>query len=834
MSNLLIKRIRSMHFYVLLEAIKAGDLEAVKKALGENTIEYKSDKHRKENDLTDAIFYYPEIDRTDEEGLTALMHAAKAGHASIVAFLLASGADSNLTDNEGYTVLMHAGHSKENTSVNEIILKQNPNLILKTSNSKFSPLMLAAARGNLATVQLLLKMNKENLNACDNLGFNALLYAKMYSNPEIEKLLIEAGATEPILDKDQKKQLLFEVSVLGNSEFVKALEKEGVTFGDFEGEYWRKNYLIKETGHLMGISKTMKIFKEGEEFIVSTEGHAVVASGMVFDKIMKNYKPKNEELDECLKELYACIHPTTEFLKFNGKVQEKDLLKRYLEGKLCLVPVISYGHGFSILLYKDNLVIINRGRRKLEKGITFFKIPKNKNNLITANFIRSLSNSGFPEELDELNNKIGAVVDFNSPVFHIDVKDQQHGTCSLVNIFKSPMLAMLFFIIKEKLLNNKKWLNEMGISQNAESNEILNVEAQKQAYPLYKKLTDDMVRTGWVRILLELYNNAKDKNDKEFYLDLFKTIITSHYGQEKEDKSGKRTVKIGQEFSRILLILNTLSEEDRNNLIERLTYIMFDLIKNALEHNQRELVSILSDSNYDFSGLFYYFIGTPFWVVSDFFLKLMSFPKFQEYVLKYKDNEGKTFLEMALLKKNESILMSLIKIGFDKNTKYNQNVTLLMRVAAQDFPRATELLIKEGVDVDAVDAMGRTALVYAVNEYSLDCAKMLLTPNTFFILNDEQRQKLMNQLNLYSRVSIGDFKKKWADFKLKVEDLFQQQIQAIDKQANQEKDKKDLSDKKLNSSIIFSDLSRSETSTESSEKFRDQTDTKGKSPKKSS
>ena len=53
-----------------------------------------------------------DLERADNEGSTALMHAAGGGHAKAAKLLLENGADLGRADNEGWTALMYSVRRK--------------------------------------------------------------------------------------------------------------------------------------------------------------------------------------------------------------------------------------------------------------------------------------------------------------------------------------------------------------------------------------------------------------------------------------------------------------------------------------------------------------------------------------------------------------------------------------------------------------------------------------------------------------------------------------------------------------------------------------------------
>lgn len=85
----------------LVTAAKKGDIAAVQESLSKDA----------------------NINETDSEGFTALMHAANNGHIEVVKLLLDKGADVNVADRWGTTALMLASGNDHNEIVK--LIKQH-------------------------------------------------------------------------------------------------------------------------------------------------------------------------------------------------------------------------------------------------------------------------------------------------------------------------------------------------------------------------------------------------------------------------------------------------------------------------------------------------------------------------------------------------------------------------------------------------------------------------------------------------------------------------------------------------------------------------------------
>ena len=94
-------------------------------------------------------------DAIDQDGHTALMFAAFNGHSEIVLSLLDAGADIDLQDYMGRTALLYGATGPFPETV-KILLDRGANPNMVDSDEHFTPLMHAAAEGNLEVVKVLI------------------------------------------------------------------------------------------------------------------------------------------------------------------------------------------------------------------------------------------------------------------------------------------------------------------------------------------------------------------------------------------------------------------------------------------------------------------------------------------------------------------------------------------------------------------------------------------------------------------------------------------------------------------------------------------------------
>jgi len=123
------------------------------------------------------------VNSPDSDGQTALMLAAFNGHSDIVLLLLESGAAIDRRDLMGRTALLYASTGPFPETVKILLDKgAEPNII--DSNEHFSPLMHAAAEGNLDVVKTLIEYHA-NPGLKDVDGDDAETFARQAGYKEV-------------------------------------------------------------------------------------------------------------------------------------------------------------------------------------------------------------------------------------------------------------------------------------------------------------------------------------------------------------------------------------------------------------------------------------------------------------------------------------------------------------------------------------------------------------------------------------------------------------------------------------------------------------------------
>ena len=127
------------------------------------------------------------VNGVEEEGRTALMFSAFNGHSEIVLKLLDEDAGVDRRDLMGRTALLYAATGPFPETVRILLDKgAEPNVV--DSDEHFSPLMHAAAEGNLDVVKILLEAGSDpGLQDVD--GDNAASFARQAGHTEVAAYL---------------------------------------------------------------------------------------------------------------------------------------------------------------------------------------------------------------------------------------------------------------------------------------------------------------------------------------------------------------------------------------------------------------------------------------------------------------------------------------------------------------------------------------------------------------------------------------------------------------------------------------------------------------------
>ncbi|MVW70905.1 ankyrin repeat domain-containing protein [Bordetella sp. 15P40C-2] len=170
-------------------------------------------KQRQEEVWEVAYYYMPALLESRTEGLTPLMHAARADTVESANFLLGAGADPTATDENGWTALFWAVWSRSVEMVKSLLhalglTATSPSDTLESRDHLGNtPLLIAAAEGSLDVVKELIRQGAD-VNAKNNSGRTALSYASERKYVDLVTVLLANGARTDERDNEGLTPLL--------------------------------------------------------------------------------------------------------------------------------------------------------------------------------------------------------------------------------------------------------------------------------------------------------------------------------------------------------------------------------------------------------------------------------------------------------------------------------------------------------------------------------------------------------------------------------------------------------------------------------------------------
>jgi TonB family protein len=129
----------------------------------------------------------------DEEGVTALMCAARDGERKNAKVLLEQGADVKARDTSGWTALTYAA-AMGDLEIVKALLSKGANIDPEDPGD-YTPLMAAVAYGNFKVVKILIEKGAE-VNRRDRSGVTAMSTASRGHQDKVVEILKMAGAIE--------------------------------------------------------------------------------------------------------------------------------------------------------------------------------------------------------------------------------------------------------------------------------------------------------------------------------------------------------------------------------------------------------------------------------------------------------------------------------------------------------------------------------------------------------------------------------------------------------------------------------------------------------------
>ncbi|GAB7333703.1 hypothetical protein MBLNU13_g05245t1 [Cladosporium sp. NU13] len=162
----------------------------------------------------------------DDEGMTALSHAASLGQSTVVRALLGGNIESDQVDAFGRTPLSWAA-GNGHVEVSELLIDNNAN-VNREDESRWTPLMYAAERG-LESIGRLLLDNGANPNSCSDRGWTPLHAAASAGCAALVSRLLDAGADPSAQEELGELTAISKAAENGDMAVVELLLARGVS-----------------------------------------------------------------------------------------------------------------------------------------------------------------------------------------------------------------------------------------------------------------------------------------------------------------------------------------------------------------------------------------------------------------------------------------------------------------------------------------------------------------------------------------------------------------------------------------------------------------------------
>ena len=307
------------------------------------------------------------IDNRDEEGYTALHHAARYGYKESVEFLLNSGANENALTNTLDTPLLLASL---NGHLEVIKLLHNAGSSLQPSNiSGITPLHHAASRGYKEIVEFLLD-NNVAVDSKDNISISAFDKAILFEQIKVAKLLIKGGAEINFL-QDMNK--IIPHSLMLNKQFVNVILQAEIADSLYQGDVITLKKLIEQNSNNHNENGNNNDNEKEFEIVASR-----------FINKLKKYGTDNKKLHiycNDFKVLYEKILPSELFNKVLEKLNDLDQQIYNCEMTILNMVIGISPCSLENLLFSENIYAVDIEKYPLT--VAFYKLDQNCKQMVS-------------------------------------------------------------------------------------------------------------------------------------------------------------------------------------------------------------------------------------------------------------------------------------------------------------------------------------------------------------------------------------------------------------------------------------------------------------------
>jgi hypothetical protein len=335
-------------------------------------------------------------------------------------------------------------------------------------------------------------------------------------------------------------------------------------------------YFTYRIGHVLGLTKKIKISCKGSEFLLEPEGNYNQLSLKLLLESLDDFRRRNPSL--VCDTIYEAMQFSHDKMKQTDNIyqdgSEDEFLTRYQANELTFISGTWKGHTVGLAFYGKYLIYCNRGQMGDQRfGCKIFEL-KDPSKIDAALFKKLINQFNAPEDFFAILNTL---VDLQKPVAKFRCKGHKRGTCSFVNP-KSTIEAMIVLVqaghhaTKEKLL------------------EVYRAEDKRRKY---KHFTEFMRNREIDELIKDMFY-AQDPDLIEFFAQLTMAIINEHHGKEIHGKK-RGFIKDEHEILRAVDLFDRTPEKIQRKMRNNKDFMaLMSEIRNEQQQLQAKRVSYTS------------------------------------------------------------------------------------------------------------------------------------------------------------------------------------------------------------------------------------------------
>ncbi len=685
---------------------------------------------------------YTDLNAKDNEGNTALDHAAKQGTEWAIIILRAMVKKiEDETDNEKKLQLINQQQNllynvifyKEKELFDKIISSLNsidgkgkvePILNFKTKNNT-TPLTKAVEMGNLEIVKALINAGAD-LDLKGSMGNAPLIIAVKEGKTEIAKALIAAKADVNKSNSDGFTPLMI-AAVGGNTEIVQALLEKGASVNT---EDWHHNtpLMLAAAG---GNAEIVQALLAAKADVNKSNSNGftplMLAAEGGYTEIVQALLEKKAELD-------AKNNSGETPLMLAVKRGYTEIVQALLEKEVDLDAKNAFGS-------TPLIIAVEGGKTEIVQALLDAKASVDTEGWNRNTPLMVAAARGHKEIVQALIEKEANVNKSNSdgrtPLMFAAVKGDKNIVQALIkaeakmdNEDLSGHTA-LFYAAENGKLDIVKILLSAGASFDIADINQITKSSDKNLLDKQNKCTDLIKKYAEVKEIEEIVRreganlNAKDSlgrtaidyatenNQKE----VAKVILQAMVSKIESETDSAQKLKLIKEQNNLL--------HRQNNLLHIAIWteekeLFNTLVKNLNSTNSKEEIKAILNSKNKFG-------------FAPLTLAVMSGQKEAVQALinaganvNIKSNRGSTPLMIAFKTRQTELAKTLIENGADVNIRDNRGEIALMAAASIGQKDIFEMILAKGANLNAKDRLGRTALHYAMANKQYDFGRAIL------------------------------------------------------------------------------------------------------------